>query len=232
MSFRDDLESAVKKIFAESWSERAGQVVPDSEDVGLENDAVKLKGTMLYADMSASTKLVDDYPAHFAAEIYKAYLHCAAKVVRARGGEITAYDGDRIMAVFIGNSKNSSAAKAALNINWCVKNIINSAIKAQYPKRNYTVRQTVGVDTSDLFVARTGIRGSNDLVWVGRAANYAAKLTDLSDDYPSWITSAVYDNMKDSSKFRESDKKPMWEERVWKTMGGMKIYRSNWTWSL
>ena len=33
----------------------------------------------------------------------------------------------------------------------------------------------LGIDTSKLFVARTGIRKSNDLVWVGRAANYAAK---------------------------------------------------------
>ncbi len=30
--------------------------------------------------------------------LYKAYLHCAAKIISNEGGEITAYDGDRIMA--------------------------------------------------------------------------------------------------------------------------------------
>jgi class 3 adenylate cyclase len=50
----------------------------------------------------------------FAAEIYKTFLHCAAKIIRSEDGVITAYDGDRIMAVFIGNAKNTSAVRAAL----------------------------------------------------------------------------------------------------------------------
>ena len=41
-------------------------------------------------------------------------------------------------------------------------------------------KQSVGIDTSELFVARTGIRRANDLVWVGRAANHAAKLSARS----------------------------------------------------
>jgi len=38
-----------------------------------------------------------------AAEIYKTYLHCAAKIIRSEGGSITSYDGDRIMGIFIGD---------------------------------------------------------------------------------------------------------------------------------
>src|SRR5207248_4620847 len=98
----------------------------------LNNDAVKLDATVLYADLSASTGLVDGYKQHFAAEIYKAYLHCAAKIIRSEDGVITAYDGDRVMAVFIGTSKNTSAARSALKINWAVKNIVNPALKDQY----------------------------------------------------------------------------------------------------
>ena len=55
-------------------------------------------------------------------------------------------------------------------------------------------------DTSDLFVARTGIRGANDLVWVGRAANYAAKLSDRSGA-DTQITEEVYNQMHKSVKF-------------------------------
>jgi hypothetical protein len=52
-----------------------------------------------------------------------------------------------------------------------------------------------------LFSKRTGIRGSNDLVWVGRAANHAAKLSSLREDnFATWITADVYDKMNDSSK--------------------------------
>ena len=159
MALKDELENKVKDIFRMQWSERNGQVVPSSEDLTLGNDAVKLDGVVLYADMSESTKLVDSYKASFAAEIYKAYLHCTAKIVRSEGGEVTAYDGDRIMAVFIGDSKNTSAARAALKINYARINVVNSSIKSHYPNATYQVKHTVGVDSCKLFITRTGIRG-------------------------------------------------------------------------
>lgn len=230
MSFKDELKAQVASIFKDNWTKRDGTVVPETGDLQLGNDAVELQATVLYADMKGSTKLVDGQKAHLAAEVYKAYLHCAAKVIRSEGGEITAYDGDRIMAVFIGSSKNTSAVRSALKINYCVKNILNPAFKAQYPSSSYELRQTVGVDTSKLFVARTGIRGANDLVWVGRAANYAAKLTELDEDSPTWITGAVYDGMHESAKV--TDGKAMWTKMSWTTMNKMDIYRSTWWWGV
>jgi len=228
VSLGDDLKAEVKKIFGEQWSTRDGQQVPDSDDLKLSNDAVNLDGTVLYADLSGSTKLVYGYKDCFAAEIYKVYLHCAAKIITSEGGAITAYDGDRIMAVYIGDCKNTSAARSGLKINYAVKNIVTPALKAQYPKSKYVVKQIVGIDTSKLFVARTGIRGSNDLVWVGRAANYAANLTELSNDYPTWITADVYNRLDKSVKM--TDGKPMWEARLWTSMNNLSIYRSTWWW--
>jgi class 3 adenylate cyclase len=224
----DDLKVQVKKIFSEQWSTRDGQQVPDSEDLKLSNDAVKLDGTVLYADLSGSTNLVGGHKDYFAAEIYKTYLHCAAKIITSEGGAITAYDGDRIMAVYIGDYKNTSAARSGLKINYAVQHIVNPALKAQYPNETYIVKQVVGIDTSKLFVARTGIRGSNDLVWVGRAANYAANLTELSDDYPTWITADVYNMLNELLK--TSNGKPMWEAMLWTAMNNFSIYRSNWWW--
>jgi len=227
MSLKDELVDKVESIFSEQWTERDGQVVPKADDLKLSNDAVKLEGVVLYADLSESTKLVDKKSKYFSAEIYKTYLHCAAKIIRSEGGEIAAYDGDRIMAVFIGDSKNTSAARAALKINYARIKIINPAIKKQYPKSTYQVKHTVGVDNSSLFIARTGIRGSNDLVWVGRAANHAAKLGGLSNDYPSRITGAVYNSLDDDLKY--SDGKSMWEKVTWTDMDRT-IYRSTWWW--
>ncbi|MDA3823702.1 MAG: adenylate/guanylate cyclase domain-containing protein [Bacteroidales bacterium] len=231
MGLGDDLKKDVQSIFSEQWSERNGQKVPSSEDVRLGNDAVKLDGTVLYADLDASTNLVDMYAPAFAAEIYKSYLHCTAKIIKSEGGIITSYDGDRIMAVFIGDSKNTSAVRTAMKINYSVTEIINPALKNQYEKTDYTIKQVVGIDTSPLFIARTGVRGSNDLVWVGRSANYAAKLTSLSAEYSSWITEDVYDNLNKSIKISK-DGRLMWEKASWTTMNDMTIYRSNWWWSL
>lgn len=228
MALEDDLKAEVEQIFKSVWTTRDGTTVPDPEDIKLGNDAVELDGTVLYADLTASTVLVDSYSAQFAAEIYKTYLHCAAKIIKNQGGSITAYDGDRIMAVYLGDSKNTSAAKTAMKITYAVSHIINPALKKQYPSKTYQVKQTVGIDTSKLSVARTGIRGSNDLVWVGRAANYAAKLAALSSTYPSRITADVYDLLNESAKY--SDGRSMWESFVWSEMNYTTIYNSSWWW--
>ena len=230
MGLREDIETEVRRIFKEQWDTRDGTVVPESEDLGLGNEAVKLEGTVLYADISGSTRMVDAHKDHFSAEVYKTYLYCAAKLIKEEDGAITAYDGDRIMAVFIGSSKNTSAVKCGLKLNYAVQKIINPALQAQYQNSQFILKHVVGVDTSPLYVARTGVRGANDLVWVGRAANYAAKLTELDAEYPTWITGTIYNTMHNSVKFTEG--KQMWEERVWKVMNDMSIYRSNWQWSI
>ena len=228
MRLGENLAKEVWKIFKDTWTARDGKKVPELKDVRLSNnDTVKLEGTVLYADLDASTNLVDTYKPEFAAKIYKTYLYCAAKVVRSEGGVITSYDGDRIMAVYIGKAKNSSAAQSALKINYIVTKIINPILRECYPAENYRIRQVVGIDTSKLFVVRTGIRRSNDLVWIGRASNYAAKLCPLSSDYPSRLTETVYKKLNKSAKY-SSDGRSIWEIDTSNSMNGINIYRSTW----
>ncbi len=228
MGIKEDLLSTVKQIFKEGWTDRDGIKVPESEDIKLANDAVRIDGTVLYADLAESTNMVDHYEPEFAAEIYKAYLHCAAKIIRYKEGVITAYDGDRVMAVFTGSSKNTAATRCALGINHAVSQIIGPSLKECYPKSKFTLKHVIGIDTSPLLAARTGIRGANDLVWVGRAANYAAKLTSLPPSYSTRITKDVYDCINKSVKY--SNGESMWEHVTWTKMGDMSIYRSNWYW--
>jgi class 3 adenylate cyclase len=89
----------------------------------------------------------------------------------------------------------------------------------------------IGIDTSKLFVARTGVRGANDLVWVGRAANYAAKIAALPEAYATYITEDVFDNMN-SDVTTSSDGQDMWEPVDWETFDYSTIYRSNWRWRI
>jgi class 3 adenylate cyclase len=229
MTLGTDLRASVRTTFATAWTRRKSETVPDTDDVKLGNDAVTLEeATVLYADLSASTKLVEDYKDWFAAAIYKSYLYCAARIIRSLGAEITAYDGDRVMAVFVGPRKNTNAAKAGLQINYATEEIVKSAMLKQYPDVDYRPKQTVGIDTSALFVARTGIRGSNDLVWVGRAANYAAKMAALSPTNATYISESVYSRLLDESKLG-ADGQNMWTQ-LGSSDVGINIYGSNWWW--
>jgi class 3 adenylate cyclase len=228
MSLGDELKKEVAEILKEQWSFRDGQVVPNNDDLKLSNDGVKLQATVLYADLADSTGLVDTKTPGFSAEIYKSFLRCACKIITNNSGIITAFDGDRVMGVFIGDSKNSNAVKTALKINYAVRKIINPCIKNQYISTDFTATHGVGIDTSDLLVARSGIRGSNDLVWIGPAANYAAKLANLrKDNYSTWITENVFKNMLDEAKY--SNGKLMWETRNW-TKYNKTVYCSSYWW--
>ncbi|KAB2761972.1 adenylate/guanylate cyclase domain-containing protein [Brucella anthropi] len=134
------------------------------------------------------------------------------------------------MAVYVGDYKNTKAAKSALMINWANKQVIQPALDAQYSGTQFQINHTVGIDTSKLLVAKTGVRGANDLVWVGRAANWAAKLTTLSHDTPTWITKAVYDKLNDEAKFTNGNN--MWRHHLWTSMKNSDIYSSSWWWSV
>lgn len=218
----------VRATFTTKWDLRNGLVVPEPSDVGLTNEGVHLDATILYADMHDSTGLVDGFKDWFAAEIYKSYLLAACHVIRNNGGEITSFDGDRVMALFIDKAKNSNAAKAALQINSVVIKI-NEALKEKYPSTSYTLRQAVGIDTSNILAARTGIRANNDLVWVGPAANHAAKLCSAATEgMPSVISSKVFKLLSDGSKYGGNPKKLMWEQGYDSNM--REIYRSAWRW--
>lgn len=223
VALKDDLHSAVKKIFRDDhWTMRDGNVVPEPKDLALGNDGVNLTGTVLYADISGSTQLVDSAKPQFAAEVYKGYLACAARIIKNEEGVITAYDGDRVMAVFIGKDMCTNAVRAALKIKGAVLTVVHPALKAEYPQTNYVLKHVIGIDTSNLLASRIGVRNDNDLVWVGRAANYAAKLTTLSDEFSIWITGSVYDSIHDPVKF--ANKTNMWKEYTWTSMNNMRIY--------
>ncbi|MGH8050722.1 MAG: adenylate/guanylate cyclase domain-containing protein [Arenimonas sp.] len=231
MALKDDLVNEVKETFTSQWDVQKTTAVPAEADLRLNaNHAKHLESaTVLYADLDGSTKMVDNYDWTFSAEVYKTFLRCAAEIIRSENGVITAYDGDRVMAIFTGDSKNNSAVRCALKINFAVCEIIRPALKAQYPSKNFVLKHVVGVDTSPLHTARIGVRGDNDLVWIGRAANYAAKLTTLSQK-STWITKAVYDRLNDERKYVNGVS--MWEARTWTAMNNLPIYSSNYWWRI
>jgi class 3 adenylate cyclase len=235
MSLTDQLSQDVDSILGQEWDVREGQVVPKTEDVALAGGAVKLAVTMLYADLADSTELAMNYDKRVAAKVFKSFLGCSSKIIRAEGGEIRSFDGDRVMGVFIGTTKNTSAARCALKINHAFLNIIKPKLIAKYPNLatgSYKLAHCVGVDTSEVLVIRGGVRNNNDLVWVGRAPNVAAKLSGIRQSpHHSFITKSVFDTMLDAVKYGGNPKKLMWEACTWKGVAGVpSIYRSGWSW--
>jgi class 3 adenylate cyclase len=227
MALKDELYDACRAIYASQWEVTNKYVVPAPTDLRLGNHAGYFEQmTVLYADLNGSTNMVDKMIWEFSAEVYKAYLHCSAKIIKANDGVITAYDGDRIMAVFTGNGMESKAVRAAMKINYAIGHIVNPAMKPTY-NTDFVVKHSIGIDKSPIRVARIGVKNDNDLVWVGRAANHAAKLTNIPiPELPIWISHDVFVGL-DKNLITFPNGSNVWDVRKWTQMNEQLVYGTN-----
>lgn len=234
MALRDDILSDTQTIISTLWNKRRGRQVPNTSDVALAGGAVEIEATFLYADLADSSKMAKQLDRRIAAKIFKSFLATSARLIRAHGGEVRSFDGDRIMGVFVGGYRNTSAVKCALQIKWCVGKI-RAKFEAKYESvrdASFRIRHGVGVDSGTVLSVRGGARGSNDLIWIGRAPNLAAKLSDLRESpYSTFITAAVFNRLNDEGKYGDTEKSLMWERRTWNFLAeNLVVYRSSWHW--
>jgi class 3 adenylate cyclase len=129
------------------------------------------------------------------------------------GGNIRSFDGDRVMGVFGGSDYVDDAAKAALGLKAARDEVILPALRSQWKvdtspwKFNYGS----GLDTSMITVIRAGVRGDNDLVWIGSCANHAAKLSAMRDQGFNSYASPRFIN-KLTLYRSNSDHTPTWQQ--------------------
>lgn len=236
MGLKDDLSKRVNEILSVTWDVRDGQVVPGTADVNLSNGAVRFEAVYVYADLADSTTLARDFDRRTAARVVRSYLHVMSKLVTTHGGAIRSFDGDRVMGIFIGDSKRSNAAKCCLKMNWAFLNVVRPTIESKctaLKAKGYVLEHSAGVDVGEVLVVRAGVRGSNDLISIGAAPNVAARLSDLREaPYRTFITKAVYDRLSKESKIAK-DGRNMWEARSLTIKGqATSVYRSHFWWTI
>lgn len=224
------IKQAARDVLVNKWKVRSARDVPSIKNLALNgNEAAEFEGTVLYADMDGSTDMVRGYNNRFAAEMYKIYLQTVSEVIRNEGGVVTAYDGDRVMAVFEGDIKDTIAVRAAMRIVYAVREL-NDIIATEYPTVKFRLKHNIGIDTSKLFAVRAGVWGANDIVWVGEAANVAAKLTSVSDDsYPIYITKKVYRALQPEAVYAKGVN--MWCH-VNGLMFGREVLKTSYQWAM
>ena len=236
MALLDYINSDVSKTISTQWNQRKGNKVPSTNDIALSGGAVELNATYLYTDLAKSSQIAKTLDRRIAAKIFKAFHTTTCRLIRAHGGSVLSFDGDRILAVFHGGLKNTNAAKAALKINYVVTSIIRPKFEAKYDSvknADFRISHGTGIDTGTVLIVRAGARGTNDLVSIGRGPNLAAKLSEIreSENYRTYITASVYNMLKDSAKFGGDPNRDMWESRSLTFLDDkLSIYRSSFWW--
>lgn len=225
------LKERVETLFRTEFDQRDGRVVPTTQDVVLKNGAVKIEAAFLYADLAGSAKLSKGCPWSTTAKIIRAFLDCSTRLILKHGGEVRSFDGDRVMGIFLGDSKNSNASFCGREIHWSVRKIIQPAAAKQFKSirdNGIEIRNCSGIDVGEVRAVRSGVRDNNDLIWIGKAASFSAKLSDVRDTgYCTYISSRTYTKLSKDAKF-DSDGKNMWESRSFEFADETEtVYRSN-----
>lgn len=227
--------AALDSILTEPWKVTNPRDVPQSEDITLLNGAASIEATYLYADLANSSALAQAVPPESAARAIRMYLNTAVRVLRHYQGQIRSFDGDRVMAIFIGDSKNSNAFRAAMAINSYVVNVIPDRIAGlpEIGRAGWTMKHGIGIDTGPALLVRGGVRNNNDIVSIGAAPNVAAKLADVRDLDPIHITKRSVERVRQD--YREhADGRVRHRLCGEKEIGGQRlvVHSSNWWWTI
>ena len=196
--------------------------VPTVQHLTLRKQGRTIETAILYADMRKSSDIAENHRRQTAAKVYKTFLYAMAQVARSVGGQIRSYDGDRIMVIIppTRNTPNAACIKAvrtAMRMAWCLQEIVEPKL------RGYdNVDCGIGVAYGNLLVVKGGIGGqphNNDLVWVGRPANLAARLSEAgATPERVWIDEETYNRLDDAYKYAEPNRASgiFYRQDIWK----------------
>jgi len=219
MALLERLTNRVRYVLNQPWSIRRGFGVPRTSGVTLVNGGVELVATMLYADLADSTLLATYADPKVAAKVIKVFLGPVCDIIREHAGDIRSFDGDRVMGVFIGPNRNDRAVRAALHINQAMHFVIRPAVEQLFPglrAAGFLLHHGVGIDEGQVMAVRAGVRDHNDLAWIGRAPNVAAKLSAIRDSQHSvLITNPVFQDLSWPMRMSPDGSLPIWTTRNW-----------------
>ncbi len=158
----------------------------------------------------------------------KGYFDGSVRIIKANGGEVRSFNGDGMLALFVGGSRSTHAAKAAKQVDWFVGNILKPELAKYFENNQGASEQKLdfnigcGLDDGHIFAVRVGIRGTNDVAWVGRCTNTAAKLaSDVSSPFHNVaVTREVYGRLNNSQKYYRFGTH-MWSEEDLDEYGGV-----------
>jgi class 3 adenylate cyclase len=226
MGLLEEVTAKVDAYLVGDYAVTKPRDVPDPEDVPLGNKALEFAATALFIDVRQSTDISDSFRRQTAAKMMKAYFDGAVRIINANGGRVRSFNGDGMLAFFMGDFRSNPAAKAAMQVDWFVTEVLQTKFQKYFSQNRSALGKALefevgaGLDDGDIYAVKVGIKGTNDVAWVGRATNTAAKLANIgSGSRNIFITRAVYQRLNDDTKL--SGGVQMWSDERLQDVGGV-----------
>lgn len=187
---KDNLQSisdAIKDIISTNFTFDTYCInVPHYDDSGLtfESGETKkgkmIKTCVLFVDIRNSVALNKKYNVEAMGQLYTSFVKSALWCANYHHGLVRNIIGDRVMIVFPPKNCFTNAIECAISIN-----TISSKIIRRYCD---DFKCGIGIDYGEMYVHKTGIikqgkeaSSYKNLIWIGRPANIASRLTDIAN---------------------------------------------------
>jgi adenylate cyclase len=163
----------------------------------------RLESCVLYVDIRGSAKISAERRPKTLAKMYSSFVSSMLACARYYGGHVRNIIGDRVMVVFDKEDCFTQAVDTAILMNSVCKHILNNRIKS------FEFSAGIGIDYGKMLITKSGAIRQGDekefyrsLVWLGKPANTASRLTDLAHKNESYTIPAVcqgnyYSNIED-----------------------------------
>ena len=147
----------------------------------------RLESCVLYVDIRGSANISASKKPHTLAKMYSSFVRSMIACAKYYGGHVRNIIGDRVMVVFDKDNCFKNSIDTAVLMNSVCQNILNKRIK------NFDFKCGIGVDYGKMLITKSGaIRQGSEkefyrsLVWLGKPANTASRLTDLAFKTETW----------------------------------------------
>lgn len=226
MNLLSEIEKKTQDYLVGDYETYVPRGVPNPEDIPLGNRAAQLETTALFVDVRQSSDITNVFRRQTAAKMMKAYFDGAVRVINANEGAVRSFNGDGMLALFVGNSRSNNAVKAAMQLKWFVRDVLSPRFEKFFLRKKDALGNALdfnvgcGLDEGTVFAVRVGIKGTNDVSWVGRCTNTSSKLSNIAQPPKNvLITRAVYKRLNDDRKYSEGTL--MWSNESFYEMGGV-----------
>lgn len=153
----------------------------NSPDRASPTKAKRITTCVLYVDIRDSSRLSAGQRPQRLARVYSAFVYAMLTCARRAGGHVRNIIGDRVMVVFDTGDCGERAFDTARLCNTVAQQMM------RYRVKDFDFRCGIGVDFGTMLVVKAGVprrEGEAEfyrsLVWLGRPANVASKLTDVA----------------------------------------------------
>jgi adenylate cyclase len=140
--------------------------------------------TILFADLRGSTALAEQMDAHEFVDMLNDYVGALANCVISRGGMVSKFLGDGLMAIFgIFDTDLSNGAVGAIRATFDMRVAVDAVNVARAARAAPPMAFGVGIHTGEVVLGSIGIREQAEITAFGDTVNTAARLQDLCKQF-------------------------------------------------